>query len=148
MATAVPIINCVMLLRMIASREFDCCRLLEARQHVCEGRHKSTVSERDAHRTGTSGFLFCLPLAWRPARSRKARRLMPLTMRATGVESGIDKDRADYVCSAKSAAYTKSSFGPGHLRWFWAQAVHVNEDGQALIGNVKRAPPAARAVCR
>jgi hypothetical protein len=45
-ATAVPMINCVMLLRMIASiREPDCRRLWEAGPHRCDGHHKNAGSD-------------------------------------------------------------------------------------------------------
>ena len=50
---------------------------------------------------------------------------MPLTVRPTGLGSGIDKDRADYtVYSGKWAIgrIYETRGGPDSLRWFWTQA--------------------------
>jgi hypothetical protein len=49
--------------------------------------------------------------------------VMPLTMRPTGLGSGIDKDRADYsvFCGEWNIGRIyEVRGGPEHLRWFWA----------------------------
>ena len=48
---------------------------------------------------------------------------MALTMRPTGLGSGIDKDRADYTvfCGEWNIGRIyEVRGGPEHLRWFWA----------------------------
>ena len=48
---------------------------------------------------------------------------MPLTMRPTGLGSGIDKDHADYTvfCGEWNIGRIyEVRGGPEHLRWFWA----------------------------
>jgi hypothetical protein len=48
---------------------------------------------------------------------------MPLTMRPTGLGSGIDKDRPDYsVCTGEwcIGRIYETRTGPESLRWFWA----------------------------
>ena len=51
---------------------------------------------------------------------------MPLTVRPTGLGSGIDKDRPDYtVCTGEWAVgrIYETRGGPDHLRWFWSLTV-------------------------
>ena len=53
---------------------------------------------------------------------------MPLTMRLTGLGSGIDKDRPDYgVYSGEweIGRIYQTRGGPGSLRWFWSTNAHV-----------------------
>ena len=52
---------------------------------------------------------------------------MPLTMRPTGLGSGIDKDRADYTvyCGGWDVGRTyQTRGGPDSLRWFWSLTVN------------------------
>ena len=52
--------------------------------------------------------------------------LMPLTMRPTGLGSGIDKDRQDYTIYSGEWAVGRiyeTRGGPDHLRWFWSFTV-------------------------
>jgi hypothetical protein len=51
---------------------------------------------------------------------------MPLTMRRTGLGSGIDKDRPDYTVYTGGwdiGCIYETRGGPEHLRWFWSFAV-------------------------
>ena len=51
---------------------------------------------------------------------------MPLTMRPTGLGSGIDKDRPDYTVFCGEWAIGRiyeTRGGPDHLRWFWSFTV-------------------------
>ena len=48
---------------------------------------------------------------------------MPLTMRATGLSSPVDKGRVDFTlyCGAWAVGRIYEHLeGPEHLRWFWA----------------------------
>jgi hypothetical protein len=52
---------------------------------------------------------------------------MPLTMRPTGLGSGIDKDRADYsvFCGEWNIGRIyEVRGGPDDLRWFWSFTLH------------------------
>ena len=51
---------------------------------------------------------------------------MPLTMRPTGLGSGIDKDRQDFTVYSGDWAVGRmleTRGGPAHLRWFWSMTV-------------------------
>ena len=52
---------------------------------------------------------------------------MPLTMRPTGLSSGIDKDRQDYTVYTGGwdiGRIYEVRGGPDDLRWFWSFALH------------------------
>ena len=52
--------------------------------------------------------------------------MMALTLRPTGLGSGIDKDRQDYTVYSGGwdiGRIYESRGGPEHLRWFWSFAV-------------------------
>jgi hypothetical protein len=52
---------------------------------------------------------------------------MALTMRPTGLGSGIDKDRQDYTVYTGGwdiGRINEVRGGPDHLRWFWSFALH------------------------
>ena len=52
---------------------------------------------------------------------------MPLTMRPTGLGSGIDKDRSDYTVVTgewEVGRIYETRGGPGSLRWFWSMTVN------------------------
>jgi hypothetical protein len=52
---------------------------------------------------------------------------MALTMRPTGLGSGIDKDRQDYTVYTGGwdiGRIYEVRGGPEHLRWFWSFALH------------------------
>jgi uncharacterized protein (DUF736 family) len=52
---------------------------------------------------------------------------MPLTMRPTGLGSGIDKDRPDYAvyCGEWNIGRIyKTRGGPDSLRWFWSLTIN------------------------
>jgi hypothetical protein len=52
---------------------------------------------------------------------------MPLTMRPTGLGSGIDKDRQDYTVYTGGwdiGRIYEVRGGPDDLRWFWSFALH------------------------
>jgi hypothetical protein len=52
---------------------------------------------------------------------------MALTLRPTGLGSGIDKDRADYAvfCGGWDIGRIyEVRGGPEHLRWFWSFPLH------------------------
>jgi hypothetical protein len=52
---------------------------------------------------------------------------MPLSMRSTGLGSGIDKDRPDYTVFSGGCAIGRiyqTRGGPDHLRWFWSLTVN------------------------
>jgi len=52
---------------------------------------------------------------------------MPLTMRPTGLGSGVDKDRPDYIVYCGGWAIGRiyeTRGGPGSLRWFWSMTVN------------------------
>ena len=52
---------------------------------------------------------------------------MSLTMRPTGLGSGIDKDRPDYGVHCGGWAIGRiheTRGGPEHLRWFWSLTVN------------------------
>jgi hypothetical protein len=56
---------------------------------------------------------------------------MPLTMRATGLSSGIDKDRKDWSIFDEGEPVGRiyedaSASTPAALRWFWSVTVYVN----------------------
>ena len=54
-------------------------------------------------------------------------RLMALTMRPTGLGSGIDKDRQDYTVYTGGwgiGRIYEVRGGPDHLRWFWSFTLH------------------------
>ena len=51
---------------------------------------------------------------------------MPLTMRPTGLGSGIDKDRSDYTVVTgewEVGRIYETRGGPDNLRWFWSMTV-------------------------
>ena len=50
---------------------------------------------------------------------------MPLKLRPTGLGSGIDKDRPDYIvyCGEWDIGY-QTRGGPESLRWFWSLTVN------------------------
>ena len=51
---------------------------------------------------------------------------MPLKLRATGLGSGIDKDRPDYSVYTgewQIGRIYQTRGGPDHLRWFWSFTV-------------------------
>jgi hypothetical protein len=51
---------------------------------------------------------------------------MPLIMRPTGLGSGIDKDRQDFIIYSGGWALGRiyeTRGGPDHLRWFWSMTV-------------------------
>jgi hypothetical protein len=51
---------------------------------------------------------------------------MPLTMRPTGLGSGIDKNRPDYaVCTGEweVGRIYQTRGGPESLRWFWSLTI-------------------------
>ena len=51
---------------------------------------------------------------------------MPLTMRPTGLGSGVDKDRPDYIVYCGGWAIGRiyeTRGGPGSLRWFWSARI-------------------------
>jgi hypothetical protein len=53
---------------------------------------------------------------------------MPLTMRPTGLGSGIDKDRPDYTVVTgewEVGRIYETRGGPDNLRWFWSMTVTV-----------------------
>ena len=52
---------------------------------------------------------------------------MPLTMRPTGLGSGIDKDRPDYTVvtgEREVGRIYETRGGPDNLRWFWSMTVN------------------------
>ena len=52
---------------------------------------------------------------------------MPLTMRPTGLGSGVDKDRPDYIVYCGGWAIGRiyeTRGGPDSLRWFWSMTVN------------------------
>ena len=52
---------------------------------------------------------------------------MPLTMRPTGLGSGIDKDRPDYTVFTGGwdvGRIYQTRGGPDTLRWFWSLTVN------------------------
>src|SRR6185369_6718565 len=52
---------------------------------------------------------------------------MPLTMRPTGLGSGIDKDRPDYTVVTgewEIGRIYQTRGGPDNLRWFWSMTVN------------------------
>ena len=52
---------------------------------------------------------------------------MPLTMRPTGLGSGVDKDRPDYIVYCGGWAIGRiyeTRGGTGSLRWFWSMTVN------------------------
>ena len=52
---------------------------------------------------------------------------MPLTLRPSGLNSGIDKDRPDYiVCSGQwdVGRIYQARGGPENMRWFWSMTVN------------------------
>jgi hypothetical protein len=56
---------------------------------------------------------------------------MPLTMRPTGLSSGIDKDRKDWTIFDDGKPIGRiyedaSASTPAELRWFWSVTVYVN----------------------
>jgi hypothetical protein len=53
---------------------------------------------------------------------------MPLTMRPTGLGSGIDKDRPDYTVLTgewEIGRIYQTRGGPDSLRWFWSMTPTV-----------------------
>ena len=51
---------------------------------------------------------------------------MPLTLRPTGLGSGIDNDRADYAVYSGEwnvGRIYQTRGGPNNLRWFWSLTV-------------------------
>jgi hypothetical protein len=56
---------------------------------------------------------------------------MPLTMRPTGLGSGIDRDRKDYTVYSGGwdiGRIYETRGGPEHLRWFWSFARSGSDD--------------------
>ena len=52
---------------------------------------------------------------------------MPLTLRPTGLGSGIDKDRTDYTIVTgewEVGRIYETRRGPDNLRWFWSMTVN------------------------
>ena len=52
---------------------------------------------------------------------------MPLTLRPTGLGSGIDKDRPDYTVVTgewEVGRIYETRGGPDNLRWFWSMTVN------------------------
>ena len=51
---------------------------------------------------------------------------MPLKLRPTGLGSGIDKDRPDYIVTGEweVGRIYETRGGPDHLRWFWSMTVN------------------------
>jgi hypothetical protein len=52
---------------------------------------------------------------------------MPVTMRPTGLGSGIDKDRPDYTVFTgewEVGRIYETRGGPNNLRWFWSMTVN------------------------
>ena len=68
---------------------------------------------------------------------------MALTMRPTGLGSGIDKDRADYsvFCGEWNIGRIyEVRGGPDHLRWFWSFTLHgpmTRSDRVATLDDAK-----------
>ena len=64
---------------------------------------------------------------------------MALTMRPTGLGSGIDKDRQDYTVYTGGwdiGRIYEVRGGPDHLRWFWA--LHFPSKPEGLRSTDKR----------
>ena len=56
---------------------------------------------------------------------------MPLTLRPTGLGSGIDKDRPDYTVVTgewEVGRIYETRGGPDNLRWFWSLTVNGTDD--------------------
>jgi hypothetical protein len=52
---------------------------------------------------------------------------MPLNLRASGLGSGIDKDRPDYIVSSGQwdvGRIYQVRGGPENMRWFWSMTVN------------------------
>ena len=68
---------------------------------------------------------------------------MALTMRPTGLGSGIDKDRQDYTIYSGGwdiGRIYKLRGGPEHLRWFWSfplQGPMTRSDRAATLEEAK-----------
>ena len=57
--------------------------------------------------------------------------IMPLTMRPTGLSSGVNKDQQDWTIFDDSKPIGRiyedaSASTPAELRWFWSVTVYVN----------------------
>ncbi len=68
---------------------------------------------------------------------------MALTLRATGLGSGIDKDRPDYTvfCGGwEVGRIYQTRGGPDHLWWFWSFTLHgtmTRSDRVATLDDAK-----------
>ena len=61
---------------------------------------------------------------------------MPLTMRSTGLGSGIDKDRPDYTVVTgewEVGRIYETRGGPDNLRWFWSLTVNGPMTGAGRV---------------
>ena len=55
---------------------------------------------------------------------------MPLTMRPTGLGSGIDKDRPDYTVVTgewEVGRIYETRGAPDNLRWFWSITINCHD---------------------
>ena len=72
-------------------------------------------------RTGGGSIKFCIPHLLTAPLNAPDYGLMPLTMRPTGLGSGIDKDRPDYTILTgewEIRRIYQTRGGPDSLRWF------------------------------
>ena len=68
--------------------------------------------------------------------------VMPLTLRPTGLGSGIDKDRQDFTIYSGGwvvGRIYETRGGPDHLRWFWWFTVTWSDDALEPCGDVGEA---------
>ena len=71
--------------------------------------------------------------------TRLIRRVMPLKLRATGLGSGIDKDRPDYTVYSGEwdvGRIYQTRGGPDSLRWFWSLTDRPGGDPRGSQGAV------------
>jgi uncharacterized protein (DUF736 family) len=67
---------------------------------------------------------------------------MPVTMRPTGLGSGIEKDRPDYTvyCGGWDVGRIyRTRGGPEHLRWFWSLTVNGPMTRSDRVANLQEA---------
>ena len=67
---------------------------------------------------------------------------MALTMRPTGLGSGIDKDRPDYTVFTgewEIGRIYQTRGGPDSLRWFWSMTVNGPMTRSALVATLEEA---------
>ena len=65
---------------------------------------------------------------------------MPLTMRPTGLGSGIDKDRPDYTVVTgewEVGRIYQTRGGPDNLRWFWSMTVNGPMTGSDRVATLE-----------